>query len=428
MAVHVSQLEVDSQVNGEDTHFLSRASDSQLEQGLLESTAGPDSGLPENIRRRLVFTLVAILLAFEVGAQMIPGPMVRIIESIACTSYWRAHNPSEVPTLHHLPEQLCKIEEVQAEVATVKGYSDFLEGLLCALCAIPYGLLADRHGRRRALRLTIPGFLINSVITNSVLWFSDSLPLRAIWLAAFSWIIGGGPTVALVVIWTMLADLSQSANRAILFFRVGVISHIANFLASTISSGLMTLNPWIPLMIGCGTVVIGLICALSLPETIDSCVKTTCPMDSDQLSSNMNDSTLGTEAVYSATESFPKSTRFGLISGNLRRIFHPYIFIVNHRLLLLLFAIATFQIAQGSLSFLAQYISTHFEWTLARANLLTSIHAATSIPLFILILPQLSTRILRFLPLPRRDLYISRLSVICLTVGSLGIGVSPQKR
>jgi hypothetical protein len=125
---HLPQPEVDNQVSGEDSPFLPRFGECQI-----ESRTCSDSRLPENIRRRLVITLVAIFLAFEVGAQMIPGPMVRIIETIACDNYWRGHDPSRLPVTGHVPEQWCKIEEVQAEVAAVKGYSDFLEGLLCSL-------------------------------------------------------------------------------------------------------------------------------------------------------------------------------------------------------------------------------------------------------------------------------------------------------
>lgn len=79
-----------------------------------------------------MIALVAIMLTFEIGGQMIPGPMVRIIEIIVCEGYWRAHDPSRLPASGHVAEHLCKIEEVQAEVTTIKGYSDFLEGLLCS--------------------------------------------------------------------------------------------------------------------------------------------------------------------------------------------------------------------------------------------------------------------------------------------------------
>jgi hypothetical protein len=168
-----------------------------------------------------------------------------------------------------------------------------------------------------------------------------------------------------------------------------------------------------------------LICALSLPETMISRAKTANSVDSEEPISAMDNSSLGEDSHYSGTES-PRQT-FGhhLVTRKLRLIIHPYVFIFNRRLLLLLFTAAIFQFAQGSSRFLAQYISERFTWTLAQANLLASVHAATSIPVFIFVLPYVSRNILQSASPPKKDLYLARLSVICLTVGSLGIGVSP---
>jgi len=82
-----------------------------------------------------------------------------------------------------------------------------------ALMAFPYGLLADRRGRKSTLILGVPGFTLNSIITIAVLWFSDVLPLRAVWLSSLAWLIGGGPVVAFAIIWTMMADVTTEAER-----------------------------------------------------------------------------------------------------------------------------------------------------------------------------------------------------------------------
>lgn len=79
--------------------------------------------------------------------------------------------------------------------------------------AFPYGLLADRRGRKSTLILGVPGFTLNSIITIAVLWFSDVLPLRAVWLSSLAWLIGGGPVVAFAIIWTMMADVTSEAER-----------------------------------------------------------------------------------------------------------------------------------------------------------------------------------------------------------------------
>ncbi|RAH71279.1 MFS transporter [Aspergillus aculeatinus CBS 121060] len=404
-------LESGNSSHGEDEPFLPRGEpDSQA-----GCSGAPEPNLPPRTRLRLVITVVAILLSFQVGGQLIGGTMVRVIEMIACDNYWRRHDPARLPASGHLPEHLCKIAEVQTEVATVKGYSDLLEGLLCAICAIPYGLLADRYGRRQAIRLTIPGFLLNAIITNTVLWFSGTFPLRAIWLAALSWIIGGGPAVALVVIWAMLADLATDAQRAALFFRVGLASQVASFLASLISSGLMALNPWIPLLIGCGTVMIGLGCALSLPETMNM------PVRSKEPAAPSPDEPVST----CDTSSKPVLTPIPL-PKRLARLIHPYLFIFHQQSLLLLFSFATVELVQRSFPFLTQHISRRFAWTLAQANLIVSFHAGITILVFLFLLPYLSQKVLHYLSLPQRDLQVARFSLAALLLGSLGIALSPS--
>lgn len=113
------------------TSFLPRQPSGPPVPGQSECCGDSDSELSPRSRIRLLITLIIVLLAFEIGGQMIPGPMVRLIETIACDNYWRRHDPARLPASGHLPEHLCKISAVQTEVATVKGYSDLLEGLLC---------------------------------------------------------------------------------------------------------------------------------------------------------------------------------------------------------------------------------------------------------------------------------------------------------
>lgn len=82
-----------------------------------------------------------------------------------------------------------------------------------AILAIPYGLLADKRGRRSTLYLSIPGFALNSLVILGVLWFSDIFPLRAVWLSCLAWVFGGGPVVAFAIIWTMMADVTTEDER-----------------------------------------------------------------------------------------------------------------------------------------------------------------------------------------------------------------------
>lgn len=102
---------------------------SQHEHASTETQDDSQSASLDVIRRRVLITLIVVVFGIESGEQMIPGPMTRIIESIVCRRHLEIHDPSRIPSSGQVAEELCKVPEVQATVAIIKGYSDFFQGL-----------------------------------------------------------------------------------------------------------------------------------------------------------------------------------------------------------------------------------------------------------------------------------------------------------
>lgn len=114
----------------EDAPFLASASNTpgpQPETKPRHETARDASV----IGLRLKVTLFAMVLAVEVGFAFLEGPMVRIMEAIACRQYYGQTDPTKIGANGQVPEEMCKVAEVQAELAAVKGYHMFFDGLLC---------------------------------------------------------------------------------------------------------------------------------------------------------------------------------------------------------------------------------------------------------------------------------------------------------
>ncbi|KAJ5908771.1 hypothetical protein N7495_001453 [Penicillium taxi] len=404
----------------------------------------------KQISFRLKLALFLMILAVEVGFAFLEGPMVRIMEDIACRQYFAIADPTKIDATGQVPEDQCKIAEVQAELAAVKGYHMFFDGLLSAILAFPFGLLADRVGRRSTLILGLPGFAVNAIITIVVLWFSDIFPLRAIWLSCLGWLIGGGPVVAFAIIWTMMADVTTDSERATLFFQFAIVSMGADFVTSAFSSYLMTLNPWIPFLVGFAIVLGGLGFILVLPETKHVMPPRSPEPSNVELSelSNMepkddlpkphlpephhseSDVEGAQDHESHMTWSYPSrqhSSLWAKFCASLHFYVKPYLFILNRKsVLLLLTAFLVYRLSRGSSWFLTQYISTRYSWTLAQANLLVSCRPTISIPLFLFVLPMLKKHY--FTPrhsATQKDLYLARASIFCLTLGTLGIGLSP---
>jgi MFS family permease len=447
----------------EDAPFLNTPSAPNVES----KPAHPERNASASaITFRLKVILFAMVLAVEIGFSFLDGPMVRILESIACRQYYTDADPTKIGANGQVPEDLCKVGEVQAELAAVKGYHMFFDGLLStigmhlrmimvltthtgALMAIPYGLLADRKGRKSTLAWGIPGFALNSLITVVVMWFSNIFPLRTVWLSSLAWLIGGGPVVAFAIIWTMMADVTTELERAELFFQFGIVSMASEFISGAFSSYLMTMNPWVPFLTGFGIVLGGLLFILLLPETMHA-IPSGGPEPSNVELSELSDdaepkprfqnegqyhdeSDLDTPADHHdhLSWSYPSQQHPSLWAkcrANYRFYMKPYLFILNRKaVMLLLSSFLVYRLSRGSSWFLSQYISTRYHWTLAQANMLVSSRPTVSIPVFLWGLPWLKRRVLD----PRRtatekDLWLARASILCLTLGTLGIGLSPS--
>lgn len=235
--------------------------------------------------------------------------------------------------------------------------------------------------------------------------------------------------------------------RAAIFFRFGVASMGADFASSAASSWLMSLDPWLPLLLGWGLAVIGMFFALSLPETMR--VGSSQPtwkqpsMEMSQVSPGnaeykevpskeqeqevlSDEETLqGEEASFTTKTARP--TFFASANQRSRAYFAPYSFIFrNKQIMLLLTAFLVYRLSRGSSWFLVQYISTRYKWTLAEANFLMSFKPALTIPLFLFILPAISRQLLKTMKPTQKDLQLMRISIGLLAVGTLGIGLSPS--
>lgn len=201
----------------EDAPFLQR-SDSAAPSSPQEPDRPPsrhrqNNTQREKLRMRLMITLFAIILFVETGNSMTSGPGTRLFESIACRNFYNESDPSKIGPDGEVPEEDCKGPGVQGEIAIIKGYLELFDGVASIVLALPYGLLADRIGRKPTILLAIPGFVLNIIMQGCVLRFSDTIPLRAIWFSSLSWLFGGGVVVAAAVVWTMMTDVTTEAQR-----------------------------------------------------------------------------------------------------------------------------------------------------------------------------------------------------------------------
>ena len=83
----------------------------------------------DKLRWRVIFTAIALILFAEIAIFMHTAPFVRIYEDITCRRWYEKNDPSKFPN-GQIPEQDCKNEAIQSEVAIVRGFQELFDGLV----------------------------------------------------------------------------------------------------------------------------------------------------------------------------------------------------------------------------------------------------------------------------------------------------------
>ncbi|KAH6706205.1 hypothetical protein BKA61DRAFT_455952, partial [Leptodontidium sp. MPI-SDFR-AT-0119] len=54
-------------------------------------------------------------------------PLIKLFEQSLCFSYYSVHDPSIIENGGSIPEALCKVVEIQQDLATIRGWKSLLD-------------------------------------------------------------------------------------------------------------------------------------------------------------------------------------------------------------------------------------------------------------------------------------------------------------
>lgn len=157
----------------------------------------------------IVATLIVFLVDF--GGFVSLAPLTRLYESISCYKYYATHDPSGIPVTGIIPEEMCKVSSVQDTVAVLNSWQNVWDVIPGILLAVPYASLADRWGRKPILLLAFFGLVCSFGWILLVCYLQ--LPLYAVWLSSVWMLIGGGPVVAITILYSIATDVTPSNRR-----------------------------------------------------------------------------------------------------------------------------------------------------------------------------------------------------------------------
>ncbi|KAI3325428.1 MFS general substrate transporter [Xylariaceae sp. AK1471] len=349
-------------------------------------------------------TCIAIFL-WVLSGMIVMVPGARLAEDILCRRYYGRKDDDPID------EELCKADEIQSSMAWLFGLTMALGGIVGLVAVLPYGVLADR-ARKPVYLLAAAGQFANIAWTLLILRFWRTFPIEMILLAPALELLGGGLTMAIVLLYAIISDVNAPENRAITYFFSSLAANAAVFVGPPLASKLIEVwSPWVPMSLSLvATAAAGGI-ILIIPETT-------------------NNSKRPSEADDSNLHGGKEQGLIGAIKSKISRVFYNSDLrsVLKKRsviLLLLTFMFAA-PLPMGMGPMFLQYYSKRFKTSIEDGGYMLAIRGGLTIVVVGVLLPALSkymssSSCIR-LPSFRRDLVLAQASAAFAGLGYLLLG------
>ncbi|OBT97359.1 hypothetical protein VE01_04399 [Pseudogymnoascus verrucosus] len=368
--------------------------------------------------RLIIALLTGVMFLINLGAYMMTMPQSRIYEDIICHHYYdnlkgTSHLSLDTP----IDESLCKVGPVQAELATVFGGLFVATSIPSLLFSMPYGILADRIGRKPVFILSVIGIELGELLNLAICWWWRVFPLRLVWAVPLLQVIGGGAAVTSAMLFATVADVAPAESRAQTFLIIMSGSLGAQILGPILSGRLMSWSPYPPMLLGIVIIAVGGVCFLFVPESLHA--RPTKPISTSAPVSPLT--TSPPHQPSSLLTSIKDHLRTTIASTSSMFNSTPAILLLSTFFLVVL-AVQMVQLALRD-------VSTRFHWSLAQAGYLMSVRAAIDMSVILAILPIASHLLTRprgpALSTRAKDYLLALLSAGAMVTGCVLLALSP---
>ncbi|GKT92273.1 major facilitator superfamily transporter [Colletotrichum tofieldiae] len=355
----------------------------------------------------------AIILVGASAGGLWTIPITRQVEDIVCRQYYGVlHSGNgDAP----IAEDRCKEDAIQSKVAMIFAVYSTLQASIGAVSAFPWGIVADRLGRKKVFSLAVLGMMLDQLWFLLVCAFPKTIPLKALWFGSFFMVIGGGNAVLSAVVFSMLSDVTTSENRAKKFLAVHLSSTIGNLCAPAIAGWMMERTGPRPVMwVSIAGIATLMFTIHLIPET-----KPAAQVSQDPI----------------ADEPEADSPVFGAIQHAFHRLRESLSLLKSPSLILLLVAtLSSYPIVLSTYQFMTIFASKRYHISLSQTGYLSSLYGLGVFLTIIAILPGVSKLLaspsapkpLRFTNDNERDLFLARVSSAALLFGALSMAASPS--
>lgn len=368
---------------------------------------------------------------------------IRIVPEIVLFERWlcAAAFPGQVTPDNY--DQLCRSPDVQYDLARLRSWKAFFDGLAILLTAVPMGLLADRVGRKKVIASSILGPLLSLCWTVAVCLGGlggRTGDVRLVWVSSL-FLLMGNLSSANATIYAMAADSCPPAQRSRYFYYLYSTFLVCELFAPALASVTIESHLIVPFAVGFACLFACLPILAVMPETHRFCLdmNTLGPRrpskGEDETSPLLTSSSPSLEASRAGRhhhgprtpggdgDGAPTTTMTTTTTQQRRRLVSV---LRNKNILLALFVLFAGALRQGTVSVLLQYAAVRFGWPTSRTAMLVSGIAASNIVLFLVVLPQTVAFLTsRWRVTPQLiDYNVVSASLVVLTTGSVLMGLA----
>ncbi|KAK2601809.1 hypothetical protein QQS21_004592 [Conoideocrella luteorostrata] len=344
----------------------------------LLNTDLPADVVPSKSFQHLVVSMcVLFLFIVEVSQFMMAPPMAQVMEDRICGEIYPDHELGAVAN----PDDRCKDKVVQKELAMLRSWEITCEMLFLRSPKV---------------------FSVWSILYGNI-----------------AFLIGGGGQMAAAMIWTLISDAIPVDKRTSVFYLLYATILILAVVINPISAFLLTINAWIPLWLGFGVLVTGILSSLLVPETLSF----------RQKADSQRPQRAGLGGPTNMPTTPPKTwiQRAMFTAKNDMSHIWRFIFASKSVMTLILAYTLSYGVKLNTIANLLQYMTKRFDWKWSTATYISTVSNITALVVLLAILPVGSWMLVNkrgYGPVGR-DLLLSRISVLFVIGGSLLTAFAP---
>ncbi|KAF2109302.1 hypothetical protein BDV96DRAFT_244721 [Lophiotrema nucula] len=337
-----------------------------------------------------IWPLLLLLILVHMALKLYDLPLNRVIEKRLCDEHYAQHDPSAINRDGSIPEKLCKIDEVQQQLAWLQGIMETTYVVCDFIVTIPFSFIAEKYGTKAVLWVNLVPRIFMSAWVLTVGNFSRVLPTKAIIAGPFLAVLGG-ECVFQSTIFTLTSALAREyVQRASYFSYVSSITYVVSFVGPALASFTMSQSLWAPFWLNIALLILAIPTIRMLPVPNESLyLAATVPATESTPSEAgpLLPGSLDDPNKYSNAFETPPAGAYQIILRAFRKLGRLVTGRRNFQILLISFFLTA--LASSDTKLLVQYISKRYEWTFAQAGYMLSIKASVNIVILAFVVPRI---------------------------------------